>query len=82
MAGLLSSPYGVNVKRYCIEAQAYLIATLLDGVIVGNALQALLRKRIARQSACCGGKRLSAHMALIGLMLLQQYSPMAVTRQF
>uniref|UniRef100_Q0HYG6 ABC transporter related n=1 Tax=Shewanella sp. (strain MR-7) TaxID=60481 RepID=Q0HYG6_SHESR len=61
------------LSAIALIAQAYLIATLLDGVIVGNALQALTdgANSTPIQPAVGASDYLPHFMALIGLMLLR-----------
>ena len=61
------------LSAIALIAQAYLIATLLDGVIVGNALQAFTdgANNTPIQSAVGASDYLPHFMALIGLMLLR-----------
>ncbi|QYK09943.1 heme ABC transporter permease/ATP-binding protein CydD [Shewanella mangrovisoli] len=61
------------LSAIALIAQAYLIATLLDGVIVGNALQALTEGANSTQAQSTVGASdyLPHFMALIGLMLLR-----------
>lgn len=61
------------LSAIALIAQAYLIATLLDGVIVGNALQAFTEGANNKpiQSAVGASDYLPHFMALIGLMLLR-----------
>ncbi|QDZ89984.1 cysteine/glutathione ABC transporter permease/ATP-binding protein CydD [Shewanella decolorationis] len=61
------------LSAIALIAQAYLIATLLDGVIVGNALQAFTEgaNNTPIQSAVGASDYLPHFMALIGLMLLR-----------
>lgn len=61
------------LNAIALIAQAYLIATLLDGVIVGNALQAFTdgANSIQAQSTVGASDYLPHFMALIGLMLLR-----------
>ncbi|MEL4280595.1 MULTISPECIES: heme ABC transporter permease/ATP-binding protein CydD [Shewanella] len=61
------------LSAIALIAQAYLIATLLDGVIVGNALQAFTEggNSTPIQSAVGASDYLPHFMALIGLMLLR-----------
>lgn len=61
------------LSAIALIAQAYLIATLLDGVIVGNALQAFTdgANNTPIQPAVGASDYLPHFMALIGLMLLR-----------
>ncbi|MFB2728072.1 cysteine/glutathione ABC transporter permease/ATP-binding protein CydD [Shewanella mangrovisoli] len=61
------------LSAIALIAQAYLIATLLDGVIVGNALQAFTEGANSTQATFTVGASdyLPHFMALIGLMLLR-----------
>ncbi|MDH1469161.1 cysteine/glutathione ABC transporter permease/ATP-binding protein CydD [Shewanella sp. GD03713] len=61
------------LSAIALIAQAYLIATLLDGVIVGNALQAFTdgANSAPIQPAVGASDYLPHFMALIGLMLLR-----------
>ncbi|PWF63059.1 cysteine/glutathione ABC transporter permease/ATP-binding protein CydD [Shewanella sp. BC20] len=61
------------LSAIALIAQAYLIATLLDGVIVGNALQAFTDGANSSpiQPAVGASDYLPHFMALIGLMLLR-----------
>ena len=61
------------LSAIALIAQAYLIATLLDGVIVGNALQAFTDgvNSTPIQPAVGASDYLPHFMALIGLMLLR-----------
>lgn len=61
------------LSAIALIAQAYLIATLLDGVIVGNALQAFTEggNSTPIQPAVGASDYLPHFMALIGLMLLR-----------
>ena len=61
------------LSAIALIAQAYLIATLLDGVIVGNALQAFTEEANSApiQPAVGASDYLPHFMALIGLMLLR-----------
>lgn len=61
------------LSAIALIAQAYLIATLLDGVIVGNALQAFIEggNSTPIQPAVGANDYLPHFMALIGLMLLR-----------
>lgn len=62
------------LSAMALIAQAYLIASILDGVIIGNALQAFSAaevKATAAQTAIAASDYFTHFIALVGLMLLR-----------